>query len=103
MQTAAEVVAKQTKCKNLVIFDTDGTSTDVPLIVDGKAALREETVVGQLIESTPFANVRTVGAGGGSVAHYVELTTGMRVGPESSGASPAPVCYRRGREKAMVF
>jgi 5-oxoprolinase (ATP-hydrolysing) len=79
-----------------------GTSTDVALIVDGKAALRRETVVDKLTVRAPSVDVRTVGAGGGSIAQYVDLTASMRVGPESAGARPGPACYQKGGKQPTV-
>lgn len=79
-----------------------GTSTDVALIVEGKAALRRETVVDKLTVRAPSVDVRTVGAGGGSIAQYVDLTASMRVGPESAGASPGPACYQKGGKQPTV-
>lgn len=73
-----------------------GTSTDVALIVKGKPALRRETVVDKLTVRAPSVDVRTVGAGGGSIARFTDLTASMRVGPESAGASPGPACYKKG-------
>lgn len=73
-----------------------GTSTDVALVADGKPALRRETIVDKLTVRAPSVDVRTVGAGGGSVARFTPLTNSMRVGPESAGASPGPACYRAG-------
>lgn len=47
-------------------------------------------------------DIKTVGAGGGSIAQYVELTSNLRVGPESSGANPSPACYGKGGKDATV-
>ncbi|KAH9902046.1 hydantoin utilization protein-like protein A [Xylariomycetidae sp. FL2044] len=102
VQGVVDVISKQTPHKNLVTLDMGGTSTDVALIVDGKAALRRETVVDKLTVRAPSVDVRTVGAGGGSIAQYVDLTASMRVGPESAGASPGPACYQKGGKMATV-
>lgn len=79
-----------------------GTSTDCALIVNGTPALRRETVIDQLTVRSPSIDVRTVGAGGGSIAKFIELTQTMRVGPESAGASPGPACYRKGGQLPTV-
>ncbi|KAF3012402.1 hypothetical protein E8E14_010068 [Neopestalotiopsis sp. 37M] len=102
VQGVVDVISKQTPYKNLVTLDMGGTSTDVALIVDGKAALRRETVVDKLTVRAPSVDVRTVGAGGGSIAQYVDLTASMRVGPESAGASPGPACYQKGGKQPTV-
>ncbi|KAH8675959.1 hydantoin utilization protein-like protein A [Xylariales sp. PMI_506] len=102
VQGVVDVISKQTPYKNLITLDMGGTSTDVALIVDGKAALRRETVVDKLTVRSPSVDVRTVGAGGGSIAQYVDLTASMRVGPESAGASPGPACYSKGGKQPTV-
>ena len=96
------VIAKATEHKNLITLDMGGTSTDVCLITDSEPSLRRETVVGDITVRSPSVDVRTVGAGGGSLAIYQPLTGAMRVGPESSGASPGPACYGRGGTQATV-
>ncbi|KAK8056393.1 hydantoin utilization protein A [Apiospora rasikravindrae] len=96
VQGVVDVISKQTPYKNLITLDMGGTSTDVALIVDGKPALRRETVVHELTVRAPSVDVRTVGAGGGSIARFTDLTASMRVGPESAGASPGPACYKKG-------
>ncbi|KAJ1327652.1 5-oxoprolinase (ATP-hydrolyzing) [Microdochium nivale] len=102
VQGVVDVIAKQTPYKNLITLDMGGTSTDVALISEGKASLRRETVVDLLTVRAPSVDVRTVGAGGGSIAQYVDLTASMRVGPESAGASPGPACYQKGGDKPTV-
>ena len=59
-------------------------------------------MVGDLTVRSPSVDVRTIGAGGGSLAFYQPLTNTMRVGPESSGADPGPACYGRGGTQATV-
>ncbi|PLB49707.1 putative hydantoin utilization protein A [Aspergillus steynii IBT 23096] len=92
VQGVADVVTRHTPYKKLITFDMGGTSTDCALIYQGKPQLRRETVV----------DIRTVGAGGGSIARYMDITETMRVGPESSGASPGPACYQKGGKDATV-
>lgn len=98
----ADAVARSTPYKNLITLDMGGTSTDCALIYDGKPRLRRETVVDQLLVRSPAVDVKTVGAGGGSIATYMELTETLRVGPESSGATPGPACYGKGGEQVTV-
>ena len=50
----------------------------------------------------PSIDVRTVGAGGGSIARVPKITKALRVGPESAGAAPGPACYAKGGETATV-
>ncbi|KAE8155063.1 Hydantoinase/oxoprolinase-domain-containing protein [Aspergillus avenaceus] len=102
VQGVADVVTRNTPYKNLITFDMGGTSTDCALIYQGKPQLRRETVVGQLTVRSPAVDIRTVGAGGGYIAQYMDITETMRVGPESAGASPGPACYRKGGTEATV-
>ncbi|MEH6517095.1 MAG: hydantoinase/oxoprolinase family protein [Halioglobus sp.] len=89
-------VAKQAGFKDLLTFDMGGTSTDVALVQDGKAQLRRETTVGDVTVRASSVDVRTVGAGGGSIAHVPEITGALRVGPDSAGAQPGPAAYNHG-------
>ncbi len=95
-------VAKQAGFPNLLTFDMGGTSTDVCLVQDGKAQLRRETTVGDVTVRASSVDVRTVGAGGGSIAKVPELTRALRVGPESAGAEPGPAAYDKGGEAPTV-
>ncbi len=79
-----------------------GTSTDVALIQSSKAKIRRETLVGDVRVKAPSVDVRTVGAGGGSIAFVPELTKALRVGPESAGAVPGPAAYMKGGEQPTV-
>ena len=87
---------------NLLTLDMGGTSTDVALVEDGRPRIGRETQVGDLQVRASSIDVRTVGAGGGSVAHVPELTGALRVGPESAGADPGPAAYGRGGEQPTV-
>ncbi len=89
-------VARQAGFNDLLTFDMGGTSTDVALVQDGKAQLRRETTVGDVTVRASSVDVRTVGAGGGSIAHVPELTGALRVGPDSAGAEPGPAAYNKG-------
>lgn len=88
--------------ENILTFDMGGTSTDVALIQNGEARIRRETRVGDVTVRAPSVDVRTVGAGGGSIAFVPELTKALRVGPESAGAEPGPAAYKKGGDKATV-
>lgn len=96
------IIANATEHKNLITLDMGGTSTDVALIPNGQPSLRRETVVGDITVRSPSVDVRTIGAGGGSLAFFSPLTNTLRVGPESSGANPGPACYGRGGKQATV-
>ncbi|MDO6839167.1 hydantoinase/oxoprolinase family protein [Paraglaciecola chathamensis] len=87
---------------NILTFDMGGTSTDVALIQNAKARVRRETRVGDVTVRAPSVDVRTVGAGGGSIAFVPELTKALRVGPESAGAKPGPAAYMKGGTEPTV-
>jgi N-methylhydantoinase A len=95
-------IAEKAGYGNLLTFDMGGTSTDVCLVEDGNALTRRETTVGDVTVRASSIDVRTVGAGGGSIAHVPELTKALRVGPESAGAVPGPAAYAVGGEAPTV-
>ena len=88
--------------ENILTFDMGGTSTDVALIQNGEARVRRETRVGDVTVRAPSVDVRTIGAGGGSIAFVPELTKALRVGPDSAGADPGPAAYMKGGEVPTV-
>lgn len=87
---------------DILTFDMGGTSTDVALIQNAKARVRRETRVADVTVRAPSVDVRTVGAGGGSLAFVPELTKALRVGPESAGAVPGPAAYMKGGAEPTV-
>ena len=82
--------------------DVGGTSTDVALIDENHAKLRRETRIGDISVRAPSVDVRSIGAGGGSIASVPELTGALRVGPESAGAVPGPAAYNMGGTEATA-
>ncbi len=92
----------QANYENILTFDMGGTSTDVALIQNSRAKVRRETLVGDVRVKAPSVDVRTVGAGGGSIAFVPELTKALRVGPESAGAVPGPAAYMKGGDQPTV-
>jgi N-methylhydantoinase A len=100
--TGALWVAVQAGFKNLLTVDVGGTSTDVALIQNGEPRLRRETTVGDVTVRASSVDIRTVGAGGGSIAHVPELTKALRVGPQSAGADPGPAAYNKGGTEPTV-
>ena len=95
-------IAKQAGYKDLLTLDMGGTSTDVAMVQNGEAQIRRETTVGDVTVRASSVDVRTVGAGGGSIAHVPELTGALRVGPQSAGAEPGPAAYGKGGELPTV-
>ena len=75
--------------------DGGGTSTDVSVVVDGEPTLTTEGSVGAFPSKIPMIDVVTVGAGGGSVA-WLSPEGALKVGPQSAGADPGPLCYAKG-------
>jgi N-methylhydantoinase A len=94
--TGAVWTAEQCGHRDLITFDMGGTSTDVGLVQDLTPRIGRETKVGDLAVRASSVDVRTVGAGGGSIAHVPELTRALRVGPQSAGADPGPAAYGMG-------
>mgnify|MGYP006266829391 CR=1 FL=1 len=95
-------IATQAGFPNLLTLDMGGTSTDVALVQDGKPQLRRETTVHDVTVRASSVDIRTVGAGGGSIAHVPELTGALRVGPQSAGAEPGPAAYKKGGTEPTV-
>ena len=95
-------VARQVGFDNVLTLDMGGTSTDVCLIEHGEARVRRETTVGNIAVRVSSLDVRSVGAGGGSIAKVPALTRALRVGPESAGAEPGPAAYGRGGAQPTV-
>ncbi len=80
----------------IITFDMGGTSTDVNLC-DGEVSMRTHSVVAGCPVGIPVVDIHTVGAGGGSISR-LDSAGSLRVGPQSAGADPGPVCYGRGSE-----
>jgi N-methylhydantoinase A len=95
-------VAEQAGFKDFLTFDMGGTSTDVALVQDLTPRIGRETTVGDVTVRATSVDVRTVGAGGGSIAHVPALTQALRVGPQSAGASPGPAAYGKGGAEPTV-
>jgi 5-oxoprolinase (ATP-hydrolysing) len=102
VKAVSHLVAKNTPYKNLITLDMGGTSTDCALLSGSDVIIRRETEVGPLSVKAPSVDVRTVGAGGGSIAMFNDFTKQLRVGPESSGANPGPAAYGKGGTQATV-
>ena len=100
--TGALWIAKSTGFDNILTLDVGGTSTDVALIENSEPRLVRDTAVGHLKVRASSLDIKTVGAGGGSIAHVPELTGALRVGPESAGAVPGPACYSKGGDLPTV-
>ena len=95
-------VAEQAGHHDFLTLDMGGTSTDVALVQGLTPRIGRETTVGDLKVRATSVDVRTVGAGGGSIAHVPPLTQALRVGPQSAGASPGPAAYPAGGTEPTV-
>jgi N-methylhydantoinase A len=91
----ASGIAKHTGLKKIISFDMGGTSTDVSLC-NGDVRLTTQTLINEMPIKIPVVDMVTVGAGGGSIA-YIDPGGALRVGPQSAGADPGPVCYGKGK------
>ena len=100
--TGALWVGKNAGFKNILTLDVGGTSTDVALIENLEPRRVRTTEVGHLAVRASSLDVKTVGAGGGSIAYVPELTRALRVGPQSAGAVPGPVAYGKGGVEPTV-
>ncbi len=96
----ARYVAEAAGFSHLLTFDMGGTSTDVSLC-EGAAQTTTETAIGGIPLAIPVIDIHTVGSGGGSIA-YVDAGGALRVGPQSAGADPGPVCYGQGGQQPTV-
>src|ERR1700736_1572140 len=92
--------AKLARLDNCISFDMGGTSTDVALLT-GELRTTSEAIVAGLPVAVPMLEIHTVGAGGGSIARF-DKGGALRVGPESAGAVPGPVCYGRGTNPTVT-
>jgi N-methylhydantoinase A len=97
---ASAWLTQQLGISRAISFDMGGTSTDVCLI-DGQPRTSNETSVGGLPVAVPVLDVHSVGAGGGSLAR-VDAGGALRVGPQSAGARPGPICYGGGGTRPTV-
>ena len=93
-------IAKTAGYNQIITFDMGGTSTDVSLCNNGISLTTESTISGLPIK-VPLIDIHTVGAGGGSIA-TVDTGGALRVGPESAGADPGPICYGNTGEAITV-
>jgi N-methylhydantoinase A len=92
---AAQRIAELAGFDNVITFDVGGTSSDVALLKNRECKKTGEAEVHGYPIKAPMLDIHTVGAGGGSIAH-VDTGGLLKVGPESAGAFPGPVCYDKG-------
>jgi len=96
----AAASARSSGFDRIIAFDMGGTSTDVSL-VEGSVTTASHAEVAGLPVGVPMLDIHTVGAGGGSLARF-DAAGALRVGPESAGADPGPICYGRGAQPTVT-
>src|SRR3989449_5243659 len=99
--SAALSVARSLGAPDMVTFDMGGTSADFSVILRGQPTVTNEAKVEGLPLALPVVDISSIGAGGGSIAR-LDRGGALRVGPESAGAEPGPMCYGRGGAQATV-
>ncbi|MBJ3778152.1 hydantoinase/oxoprolinase family protein [Acuticoccus mangrovi] len=97
----ANIVAAAAGIGDIITVDIGGTSADIALIRGGALGLTTRSVIGNWPIPLPMVDLTTIGAGGGSIAK-VDKGGVLTVGPDSAGANPGPVCYRRGGTEPTV-
>ncbi len=97
----AALIAKVAGFDRVLTSDGGGTSTDVSVVIDGEPTLTTEGSVGAFPSKIPMIDVVTVGAGGGSIAWLSPEGT-LKVGPQSAGADPGPLCYGKGGTEVTI-
>lgn len=97
---AVRVLGELTGVKKLLSFDMGGTSTDVS-IVSGEILRQKETMIDGFPFPLPLIYLDTIGTGGGSIAR-IDEGGALKVGPESAGADPGPICYGRGGKNLTI-
>lgn len=97
----AAILSARAGFQNLITLDMGGTSTDVALVAGGEIGYASEQEIGGHPVRTVGIDIRSIGAGGGSIAS-IDRTGALRTGPESAGADPGPACYGWGGEQPTV-
>ena len=97
----AAFLAEVTGRRDLITADVGGTSFDVAVVEQGRPAVVSEGAIEGYPIKLPHINIHTIGAGGGSIA-WLDRAGALRVGAESAGAVPGPICYGRGGTRPTV-
>ena len=97
----AGLIASRAGFDRVLTCDGGGTSTDVSVVLAGEPTLTTEGTVGAYPSKIPMIDVVTVGAGGGSIA-WISPEGSLKVGPQSAGADPGPLCYAKGGTEPTI-
>lgn len=99
------LASAESDARDVIIFDTGGTTFDVSVVRDGRVPFTQETWMGRPHQSDltgfPSVDVKSIGSGGGSIA-WLDDGGVLHVGPQSAGAVPGPACYGVGGDFATV-
>jgi N-methylhydantoinase A len=102
---AAARVGAALGLKNLITFDMGGTTAKTSLIKDSEVSVAQGYHIGGYASGHPVmfpvVDIVEVGAGGGSIA-WIDQVGALKIGPQSAGSDPGPICYRRGGTKPAV-
>lgn len=99
---AAAATGRRAGFPDLITYDMGGTSTDVALIRDASPTVSHELEVEYALPiHVPMVDVQTIGSGGGSIAR-IDAAGLLRVGPESAGATPGPICFGKGGQEPTI-
>lgn len=95
-------LAEQLGYKDVITSDVGGTSFDVSVLKDGEWSFAKEPVMMRFRVAIPIIKITCIGAGGGTICQIDQATGRLKVGPESAGSNPGPVCYGLGGEDPTV-
>ena len=98
---AGTFVCQQTGRGEIITMDMGGTSLDICLIANNTPKYTTESYIGGYPIKLPMIDIHTIGSGGGSIA-WIDAGNALRVGPQSAGAEPGPVCYQKGGTEPTV-
>lgn len=100
--TAGRFLAQVLDIPSMIVTDVGGTSFEASLMEDGRGLMRDDyEIEWEMPLITPMLDIRSIGAGGGSIA-WIDEGGSLRVGPQSAGADPGPACYGRGGTQPTV-
>ncbi|MDZ4247453.1 MAG: hydantoinase/oxoprolinase family protein, partial [Dehalococcoidia bacterium] len=99
---AARTIGGLSGYDDIITADVGGTSFDVGIIINGQVEFASRPVFGKYSLCLPLLDITSIGAGGGSIAWLEPVTKRLKVGPQSAGADPGPVCYEKGGTEPTV-
>ena len=100
--TGSSFLAAAMEYPNVIVTDMGGTSFEAGIIHGGEPLTASETIINQYVFSMPRLDVQSIGSGGGSTLWLDEISSTLKVGPESAGADPGPACYGKGDKPTIT-